>query len=324
MKISRLNTVMGIFAALLLLFALASCGEKAPSEKAKGGQEEHQHAMENVVDQEGHQHEVDPNRPKRPVKIPPAVMDSLRAKKERYHVTQDIYQDDKGGILANDYVEVHYPPGPTTVTHGMHALEQIAIAREKCREYWGMVPEDKLTVICPEEMEDFEKATGREWWNYAKIEDDRITFQPIYILYQRGLGEIAIAHEYQEWAIGKLSRGTATRILEEGLASYLSGEKDLLLAQVQNVSDEDRKMSPQQVENTLKQETKKDPSRLAYYQAYRLVAGIIHYHGDEALKLVMKRLHEGQGLDSAFQEACGKSYEETLAQAADYKLDGGS
>jgi hypothetical protein len=305
-----------------LLFALPSCGDKAPSDKAEGEDHAgHTHATKEGDGHEGHRHDIAQERPKRPAKIPAAEMDSLRAKKARYRITQDEYWDDKGGILANDFVEVHYPPGPTTVAHGMYALEQIVFAREKCRAYWGEVPKGKLKVICTNEMEDYKKETGRDWWHYSKIEDDKITFQPIYIIHQRGLGEIAIAHEYHEWAIGKLAGGEIPRLLAEGLASHLSGEKDVLWQQVAHLPEEDRKMTPEEVENTLKQESKKERSRLAYYHAHRLVSGILFRYGDEAIQKVMRRLHDGVELDSAFQHACNKSYGDVLKQVADYQGD---
>jgi hypothetical protein len=308
-------TVIKIFAVPVLMAGLLCCGEKAPTEKSEAdGHEGHEHAMT-----EGDSHEDIKQPPRRPKKIPPAVMDSLRLKKQRYNITEDSYWDDKGGILGNSFVEVHYPPGPTTVTHGMFALEQIVFAREKCRAYWGEVPGEKLKIISPLEMEEFEKLSGREWWHYSRIEGDQITLQPIYILFQRQLGEIAIAHEYHEWAIGKLSKDKAPRLLTEGLASHLSEEKTVLQQQIAKLADEDKKMTPDEIEKTLQKESKMEPSRLAYYHAHRLVTGIIHYHGDESLKLVMKRLGEGVHLDSAFMEACDKSYPDVLAQVADYK-----
>jgi hypothetical protein len=322
MTSTRFLQVLGILFVVALLFAFSSCGDKAPSDKAEGEDHAgHTHATKQGDDHAGHTHDAAQERPKRPAKIPPAVMDSLRVMKKRYGVTRDEYWDDKGGILANDFVEVHYPPGPTTVTHGMHTLEQIVFAREKCRSYWGEVPAGKLEVICTEEMEDYTKETGREWWHYSKIEDDKITFQPIYILYQRGLGEIAIAHEYHEWAIGKLTGGKMPRLLAEGFASYLSGEKDLLRQQVAHLSEEDIKMTPEEVESTLKQESKKDRSRVAYYHALRLVTGILFHYGDDGMQQVMRRMHDGVTLDSAFQKMCDKTYEEVLRQVADYKGD---
>jgi hypothetical protein len=323
MTISRIFPALGIFIALVLLAGLPCCGEKAPSESTQGNKGEgNQQAVKEGIDHAGHQNEIGAERPKIPAKIPAAVMDSLRAKKERYKVTQDTYWDDKGGILANDFVEVHYPPGPTTVTHGMHVLEQIVFAREKCRAYWGAVPGEKLTVICSPELEDFKKQTGRDWWNYSEIKGNTITFQPIYILHQRGLGEIAIAHEYHEWAIGKLTGGKAPRLLVEGLASYLSGEKVVLQQQVQQLPEDEKKMTPDEVERTLQKESKMEKSRVAYYHAYRLVTGIIARYGDKALQSVVKRLGEGAQLDEAFREACGKSYRDVLTQVADYKGEG--
>jgi hypothetical protein len=335
MKSSRLLTLIVIFAALVLLAGLPCCGEKAPSDKAESnghedhsqaakeadGHEGHQHAMKEGDSHEGHDHDMENVPKRRPKKIPQSVMDTLRAKKVRYNITKDLYWDDKGGVLANDFMEVHYPPGPTTVTHGMHAFEQIVFAREKCRSYWGVVPDEKLNVSSPLEMEQYKLQTGRDWWHYSKIEGNQITFQPIYILHQRGLGEIAFAHEYHKWAIGKLSKGEAPRLLMEGIASHLSEEKAILLQQVQHLSEEEQKMTAKEVENTLKKESKMEPTRLAYYHAHRLVTGIIHRHGDEALQLIMKRLREGVKLDSAFQEACHKSYQEVLKEVADYKGD---
>ncbi|MFH1754611.1 MAG: hypothetical protein ABIA59_02800, partial [Candidatus Latescibacterota bacterium] len=311
--------------AIFFLAGLPCCGDEAPSDKADGENiTELQHEAGKSDGHEGHQHDVTDKRPKLPEKIPAPVMDSLRVKKKRYNITLDTYWEDKGGILANDFVEVYYPAGQMMVTHAMYALEQIVFARDKCRTYWGSMPNHKLKLICTAEMEDFKEVTRLDWWRYSKIEGDQITFQPIYILFQRQLGEVAIAHEYHEWAIGRLAAGKAPRLLVEGLASHLSGEAKILAKQLSVIPEEDRNMSPDEVEKTLLKESRKDRSRVAYYHAHRLVVGIIFQHGQESLQLVIKRLGEGVELDEAFREACNKSYEAVLLEVKDYKGNSGS
>ncbi|MEJ2721502.1 MAG: hypothetical protein P8181_10245, partial [bacterium] len=66
-----------------------------------------------------------------------SVLDTLRAKKKRFNITRDEYWDGHGGVLANDYFEVWYTPGRTTVTHGMYVFEELMPAREKLKSFFG-------------------------------------------------------------------------------------------------------------------------------------------------------------------------------------------
>ena len=293
---------LGFILVCVGLFGWIGCGEESPDEHA------------------GHDHSAVEGQTKQQIKIPKAVMDSLRLKKKRYEVSRDAYWDDKGGVLENSFLELWYPPGPVTVTHGMHAFEQIFFARTKCRTFFGIVPAAKLKVVCAPEMEDYTKMTGRDWWQYSKIEKNQITYQPVYILHQRNLGEVAIQHEFVEWAIGQLSDGRAPRWLEEGLASHLSGEAILLANQLTEFKDQPLEMTFEQIEKQLAKEKDRVLTRIAYYHAYRMVETLISRQGESKLKNLVLKMRDDLDVNNACLIVFEKSYDEVLTEAMDYKI----
>ncbi len=256
-----------------------------------------------------------------PERIPPRVMDSLRVRKKRYGISRDAYWDGKGGVLANRYFEVWYAPGRFTVTHAMHAFQELTFAREECRSFFGHAPEETLRVYCPLDLEDYRQRSGRDWWYYAEIREDQMIFQPILILVRRGLDAIAIPHEYFQWAIRKLSKGNAPRWLEEGLASYLSGEKRVLREQLKEFALRDTGMTAKEVEEILKGEEQRESSRIAYYHAYMMVEKLILLHTEAKLKEVILLMEKGEKREEAFSITFEKPYGEVLAEAKNYKVE---
>ncbi|NIM20659.1 MAG: hypothetical protein GTO51_10590 [Candidatus Latescibacteria bacterium] len=284
---------------------LPGCREESSPEKAGSKEgEEHKHQLQVT-------------------KIPPAVMDSLLLKKKRFRITRDEYWDKEGGVLGSEYLEVWYPPGQLTVTHGMHAFEQIVLARRVCQEFFGRVPHEKLRVVCSADIDTYKEKTKRDWWYYAEIESDQIVFQPIYVLAQRGLGEVAIAHEYCQWAVRKLSANGAPRWLEEGLASHLSGEEELLRAQMKEFSTREQKVewTADEIENALKRESRRDLARIAYYHAHQMTKTLIFRYGETALKMTVIRMGEGLKTDAAFAAVFKKPYDDVITEAMDYKIE---
>jgi hypothetical protein len=284
------------------LWGANGCGQKTPDEQA------------------GQDHGECSQKAKIVPKLSGVVLDSLRVKKKRYGITRDAYWDDKGGVLENSYLEVWYPPGPTTVTHGMHAFEQLEIARFKCRDFFRFDPGWKLKVICAPDMEAYKKETGRDWWNYSKIEKDQITFQPIYILFQRHLDEIAIRHEYFVWAIGRLTEGRAPHWLVHGLASYLSDESDLLANQLNEFHGEKLAMTVEEIEKNLAREKDRKLTRIADYHAYKMVETLIVKLGEETLSDLVLRLREDLDMKQACLLVFKEPVEQVMAIARDYEM----
>lgn len=249
------------------------------------------------------------------------VLDSLRAKKARFRISRDQYWEDKGGVLANEYFEVWYPAGAVTVTHGMYVLEELMPARKTFEEFFGDAPRELLVIRCPPDLDAYKRDTTREWWYYAEIKADSMTFAPIWILAKRGISAVAIPHEYHQWALRKLTRDGAPRWLEEGIASYLSGEGDLLLNQMYEFADGDVSMTPERIEAVLQGEEDRRDSRVAYYHAFRMVKQLIDTHGEDRFKQAVILIGTGKTLDEAFTAAVGKDYAGVLEDAVRYSVD---
>ena len=92
----------------------------------------------------------------------------------------------------------------------------------------GRAPEGKITVICTQTLEAYTEFTGRLWWHYSSIEKDRIIYQPITVLFGRGLVDVALPREYFEWAILNLTGGKAPGGIREGVAAVLGKEETFL------------------------------------------------------------------------------------------------
>jgi hypothetical protein len=255
-------------------------------------------------------------------KLQGPLLDSLKVKKKRFNITRDQYWQTKGGVLANEFLEVWYPPGRMTVTHGMYMFEEVMPARDKYKAVFGEVPQEFLVMVISQEIEPYKEETGRDWWYYAEMRGDTLIYVPVYTLYKRGISSIAVPHEYYQWAIRKTTRHGAPRWLEEGLASYLSGEGDLLLDQAYEFrADVPAMDTPEKVEAALQGEKERGESRIAYYRSYRMVMKLIETYGEGKLVEAVKEIGRGNTLDEAFEKAVGKSYADILEIASDYDIE---
>jgi hypothetical protein len=109
----------------------------------------------------------------------------------------------------------------------------------------------------------------------------------------------------------------APRWLEEGTASYLCGEGQLVTDQLKEFPPESYSMSPQRVEDVLVREESRQDSRIAYYHAYRMVKSLADRFGEDKLKEMILRLGKGHTMDDVCREAYGLSYQALLESMAD-------
>jgi len=198
-------------------------------------------------------------------------LDSLKQMKRTHHVTRDEYWDGYGGVMANDAFEVWYPDGKVNVLQGMAMLKVADQARARAQEVFGTVPSERAVIICAGDIDVYAATTGRQWWHYSRIIGDTISIQPPTMLATRGLFFIVGPREYYEWTIGKLSKGHASRWVEEGFASYLAGEAAVLEDLRQDIKADPLAMSTKAMESALEKEKDRQTTRQAYYNAYRMV-----------------------------------------------------
>jgi len=248
-----------------------------------------------------------------------AEMDTLRAWKKRVGVHKDLYWDDYGGVVANDYCEVWYPVGNRTIEHGLYVMLRIRDARGNFREIFGTVPEDSLRVKLSRRMYEFEAETGRNWWHYSRIDGDQIVYQPVPVLYQRRLLPIVIAREYYRWAIRETSGGRAPRWLEEGYPSLLVGEKLVLETYLAEFPADPVKMSFADIEHTLKTGGDKKVDRFAYYSAFQMTRYLVVNYGSDKIVEAVLAMGQGKQAPDAFEAAFGKPYEKLMAEALSFE-----
>jgi len=304
-----------VFVAMCVIAAAAGCGEKKEREVAESGTKQTGGA-ESASDSAGLPYPSNPS-----LKLQGAVLDSLRAKKKRFDITRDEYWEDEGGVLANQYFEVWYPPGRTTVTHAMYVFEELMPARKKLGDFFGEAPRELLVIWCSKDLDAYKRLVNREWWYYSEIKGDSMTFSPVYILFKRGISPIAIPHEYYQWAIRKITQNGAPRWLEEGMASSLSGEGEILLDEMYEFRQGDVSMSPVRIEEVLQGEEDRRDSRIAYYRCYRMVEQLIDKFGEEKVKQAVLLIGRGNTLEQACTKTFNKDYAALLQEASDYSVD---
>jgi hypothetical protein len=242
-------------------------------------------------------------------------LDTLRSFKRRLRVTRDQYWDGRGGVLGNEWLTVWYPAGNLTPTHGMAVVDRVDGARGQARLLFGRVPGEMLTIVCSESMESYGEETGREWWQYSRIEGDKIVLQPVATIALRGLIEIVPAREYYEWTIGKLSGRKAPRWVEEGFASLISGERDVVESYVSEFPGDNHVLSFGDMEKQLAREKDRKSTRLALFNAFRMVARLVDAHGDAALAGWIADLGDGVSRDDAARRRFGKAWNEVVLEA---------
>jgi len=253
--------------------------------------------------------------------LPSTIIDTLRAKKRVFGVTEDEYFEDRGGVLGNDRFVVHYPPGKVTITHAMYLLEEAEFARRRVMRELGDFPVHKLHLVTSADLDHYRNRTGRDWWYYAEIKPDTIIFSPVYILRQRGIGTIAITHEICQWALKRVSKGNAPRWLEEGLSSLLSYEKSVLAEQLGEFKLMKLKMTPEEVEKALLDEKDKASARIAYYNAFKMTEKLADKFGARKLYAFAVELGKGGDKDSAAKKIFDIDYSKLLDISSRYEVE---
>jgi hypothetical protein len=242
--------------------------------------------------------------------LPETVLDTLRALKKHHEITRDEQWPGRGGVLANDLFEVWYPEGLTMITHAMRVVDDMMNARDKFAGVFGDAPAERLVIVLPPYLDQYSEWTGREYWHYSDLRADTMTIQPVYILRKRGLLEIAMPHEYFQWALGHFTNYWAPRWLEEGVASYFSDEGRILGENVNEFPKPARAISLDRLEKALDAESDKQETRIAYYLAHRMVEFLVERYGEAKLVETLSLMAQGHGLDDACQKAYGMSYED--------------
>jgi hypothetical protein len=315
MSIRNIAAPVLLAATLFLGAACAGGGDEEASEKppdeplaegTTGGQEEHDHDQSLVLG------EPPPMLPGGYRDLPPEEKEKLA----RLDLSVDTFDRDYGGRMADDHFELEYPFTPAGKLPGVAFFELTGPAYEAVRDKLGLVPEDRVKLRGVTTMEEYNMATRKEWWDYGDIHEERITFEPIPILFQRGLAPIALAHEYAKYMMQKTAGEELPLWMLEGFASLAADEgpvlRNQLRVRVGNEEDFDPVMTPEEVEETLGNVYEMDVCRIAYYNAFLMARKVQEEFGWETVALVFPTLRETGSVEETSRVVFGMEYEELL------------
>lgn len=245
--------------------------------------------------------------------------DSLRAMKITHRVTRDEYWEMKGGVIANDRVEVWYSSRKIYVLQAMAVLKQMDQVADNIQKTFGQLPSGKLVVVCAPKLETFRSVTGRDWWHYSLIKGDTLSMQTPMTLYMRGLLQMAARQEYTRWALGRMTHGKAPAWLVWGMSTHFANERDLFRGQRKEYANVDLRMDLTNVDEQLTKENDRLEFRRALYNAYLMVNQLVETNGMPSVAAFVLATGEQPDVNAAAQNALGKSYAEVLAQAQGWK-----
>jgi hypothetical protein len=290
--------------AVLCALAAASCNKNA-------NEHDHEHQQTQTVDIE--------TVPEVDRALNQVEMDSLRAMKITHRITRDEYWDLKGGVIANDRIEVWYPLRKIYVLHAMGVLKWMDMTAGRMEKKFGRLPEGKLVVLTAPNLDTFRAATGRDWWHYSKARGDTLDFQTPMTLYMRGLLMTAASREYGRWAVGRLTHGKAPQWLVWGTASYFANERDVFRGQRKEYGTVDLRMDLNDMEKQLAAESDRLEFRRANYNAFLMVTQLVETHGMPSVAAFILAIGETGDVDAAARQVFSKPYTDVLTDAQAWK-----
>jgi len=250
--------------------------------------------------------------------LAPIEIDTLRAWRKLLKVTRDEYWNERGGVVGNDWAEVWYPPGKLTVTHGMYVLKHLTATREQAKELFGSLPPNQLMVTCAKSMATYTKDTGKQWWHYSRLQNDRIDFQPVAVLVQRGLLDKATAREFYRWVIQSLAGRRAPLWLEHGFSTLIAGDAQTVQDYLTEFPSDPVVRTLKEIDEALKKNDVKKDIRIAGFNSLKMTERVVGKYGKTATAAFIGELGRGGSLDSASKKHFEQPWNDVLADALDW------
>ncbi len=249
------------------------------------------------------------------------IPDSLLAPMQGYRLTRDDYHPIEGGVMENADIALYYPSSSVAryvavKIFGM-ALSSVRIVTERiARPATG-----KITLIGSKDLDEYKFLTRKEWWYYGVMQGDSIYFEPFDIMIKRGIAQIGITQKMSQMALSKVSKGGIPLWLRESVASYIAGEKEILMAQVEEFKRQnlDIDPSPATLERELSDAEVRAGTRIAFGAAYRMLENLLQFSTIEDVLRFAKMLGTGDSLDTASQEVFECDYKTLIDRV---RLDG--
>jgi hypothetical protein len=250
------------------------------------------------------------------------IPDSLLSPIEGYKLKVDDYHPVNGGVMANDDIELHYPPKEIARFIAVKSFGEIHKGYRKVVKQIGRPVDGRVVIIGAADFDEYRVMTRKEWWYYAWIKGDTIYSEPLDILLKRWdpitgmtLVEIGLTQRMAQLALDGLSSGRIPIWMKEAAASYVAGERPVLHQQVFQFADmlEGWAPSVEELEDHILAGNDMQMSRLSYFFVYRMLENLLEKYEFRNVTGFARRLGDGASLDEASRGEFGMSYEEMIA-----------
>jgi hypothetical protein len=238
------------------------------------------------------------------------VPDSLLAPIAAYHLTVDEYHPIRGGVMANQQIELHYPASPFARLLAVKTFGYVRDGYEKVAKEIGRPTEGKLVIIGSTDLDEYRVLTRKEWWYYGYVKGDTIYFEPYDIMIQRHIADVGYTQRIAQVALNRRSGGRIPLWLREAVASRLSGEGAIIKMQMEEfrLAGQQLDFSPDEIEIAIGEGVDRYKSRVAYYDAYRMLENLLAFASMNDVYMFLDKLREGLSLDEASRAVFGMSY----------------
>lgn len=253
------------------------------------------------------------------------VPDSLLASIEGYKITIDEYHPIRGGVIANKDILIQYPARQIARFIATNTFDYAYKAYGEVSRTIGRPSSNQIVLIGAKDLPEYQYLTKKEWWYYGVIQGDTLYFEPFDVLMkrydmmsERSLAEIGITQKIAQMALIRLSRDKIPMWLRESIASYMAGEKAILMSQAIEFEKEyiGLKFSVEDIEKNLSLAENRVYTRLSMFIAYTMLENLMESHSLEEIVGFVRKLGEGFSLDQASTDVFGMDYGQLLEKVS--------
>jgi hypothetical protein len=239
------------------------------------------------------------------------IPDSLLAPIEGYNLTQDDYHPIEGGVMANESIVLHYPASNVARFVAVKIFGMALNGIRTVTERIGRPVTGRITLIGSKDLDEYLFLTRKEWWYYGVVQGDTICFEPFDIMLKRGIAEISITQKIAQMALGRVSNDRIPLWLRESIASYIAGEREIVMNQVEEfrLQQWDINPSPDTLERDLRVAEVRADTRIAFGAAFRMLENLLTFSTVEDAIRFAKMLGAGNSLDSASRDVFDCDYQ---------------
>lgn len=247
------------------------------------------------------------------------IPDSLLTPLEGYGLTVDKYHPVNGGVMANEVIEIRYPPSEIARAIAVKVFGDALDAYRTVTGELGEPAEGRVYIIGAKDLDEYRFLTTKEWWYYAVIQGDTIYSEPFDIMLkrydpisERTFARIGYTQRMAQMALERMTRGRIPVWLKEAIASHTADERNILRVQIEQFRKSLVGYSPslEEIEHNIAVSNDKALARASYFMAYRMLENLLDEHTMEDVMAFVRALGEGRTLDEASIENFGIAYVE--------------